>query len=74
MADTMPPELRQEIATIARDPWQISFGGILRNQDDTLLTRAGGKGLKLYEEIERDPHACGLAKTQDGGDRARMDG
>ena len=65
MADTTPPELRQEIATIARDPWADQLpGGILRNQDDTLLTRAGGKGLKLYEEIERDPHAYAVLQKR----------
>ncbi len=59
-----PPELRQEVASIARDPWQISFAGILRNQDDTLLTRGGVKGLKLYEEIERDPHAYAVLQKR----------
>jgi phage gp29-like protein len=47
------PELN-EIATIARDVTYPSYGGVLRHQDDTLETRGGSKGLKIYDEIERD--------------------
>ncbi|MCL2790110.1 MAG: DUF935 domain-containing protein [Desulfobulbus sp.] len=54
---TLPTELRHEIATIASDPIIPAFGGVLRNQDTTLLTRGGGKGLAIYDEIERDGHA-----------------
>ena len=46
-----------EIASIARDFNKVTFGTILRNDDDTLLTRGGGKGLKIYDELERDCHA-----------------
>jgi len=50
------PELR-EIASIDRDWTKVFFGQVLRNDDDTLLTRGGGKGLKIYDELERDAHA-----------------
>lgn len=30
--------------------------GLLRPRDDVLLARGGGKGLWIYDEIERDPH------------------
>jgi phage gp29-like protein len=50
------PELR-EIASIERDWTKQFFGQVLRNDDDTLLTRGGGKGLKIYDELERDAHA-----------------
>jgi phage gp29-like protein len=43
-----------EIATIARDITYPAFAGVLREQDDTLLTRGRGLGLKLYDDIERD--------------------
>ena len=32
-------------------------GGILRNEDDTLVSRGGSKGLKIYDELKRDAHA-----------------
>lgn len=49
-----------EIASIKRDPLQPLFAGLIQPNDDTLATRGQGKGVKLYEEIERDPHvfAC----------------
>lgn len=50
------PELR-EIASIERDWTKRFFGQVLQNDDDTLLTRGGGKGLKIYDELERDAHA-----------------
>jgi phage gp29-like protein len=62
---TLPKDMRREIATIASDPLLPAFGGVLRNLDDTLLTRGAGKGLKIYDEIERDCHAYAvLAKRK----------
>lgn len=52
-----PPAEINEIASISRDPLLPLFSGLMRQQDDTLATRGQGKGIKLYEEIERDPHA-----------------
>lgn len=49
--------LKQEIASAAKDILQPSFLGLLRNQDDTLLTRGSGKGLAIYDDIERDAFA-----------------
>lgn len=46
----------QEIATITRDIHRTFFGKQYRNEDDTLLTRGGNKGLKIYEELKRDAH------------------
>lgn len=56
----MRKDLRNEIATVARDITFPSFGGVLRITDDTLLTRGGSLGLKLYDDIERDCLAYGL--------------
>src|SRR5580765_7180540 len=62
MADVQPindklkpglPE-QNEIATIARDWTYPAFMGLLLNRDDTLLQRGQGKGLKIYDDIERD--------------------
>lgn len=49
--------ITQEIASIALDPNRVFYGGIQRNEDDTLKTRGGGKGLKIYQELKRDAHA-----------------
>lgn len=47
----------QEIASIARDINRVFYGRTLTNTDDTLLSRGGGKGLKIYDELKRDAHA-----------------
>lgn len=49
--------ITSEIATIARDILRTTFGLVLTNQDDTLMTRGGSKGLKIYDELERDAQA-----------------
>ena len=56
----MDKQLTAEIASIKRDPLQPLFSGLIQPNDDTLATRGQGKGLKLYEEVERDAHvfAC----------------
>ena len=46
-----------EIASIERDHLRTHFGQRLRNEDATLLTRGGAKGLQIYEEIKRDGQA-----------------
>lgn len=57
------PELN-EIASISRDPTQLFFGKVLSNTDDTLLTRGQGKGLKIYDELERDAHAYSVLQKR----------
>jgi phage gp29-like protein len=52
-----PPADTNEIASVKRDPFLPLFSGLLQQNDDTLATRGQGKGIKLYEEIERDAHA-----------------
>ncbi len=54
-----------EIATIARDLNRVmTFGGMLENLDDTLRTRGGAKGLKIYDELERDAHAYAVLQKR----------
>jgi len=54
-----------EIATIARDIHRpMTFGGVLENLDDTLKTRGGAKGLKIYDELERDAHAYAVLQKR----------
>lgn len=57
MADTataVPKPLRLEVAGAKQDIFVPVFGGILRPQDDLLLTRGSGRGLKIYDDLERD--------------------
>ncbi len=53
----MKKELKEEIASAARDILQPLFIGLLQNQDDTLLAKGGSNGLKIYDDIERDAFA-----------------
>lgn len=53
-----PPVVTDEIATIQKDI--DLFAGWLKrleNPDPVLRTEASGKGLKLYDEVDRDAHA-----------------
>lgn len=61
---TLPEELTREIATIARDINRTTYGGVLQNTDDTLLTRGGAAGLKIYDNIERDTHAFAVLQKR----------
>ena len=54
-----------EVATTKKDI-DIFAGWInrLENPDPTLRTEAAGKGLKLYDEVDRDPHAGSVLQTR----------
>jgi phage gp29-like protein len=63
--ETDKTEITNEIATTAKDI--DIFSGWLRrleNPDPVLRTEAGGKGLKLYDEVDRDPHAGSVLQTR----------
>lgn len=53
-ATRVPSPIRNEIATVERDITRPFFGPLLLNRDDTLATRGGSAGLKIYDDIERD--------------------
>ncbi|NTT88256.1 DUF935 domain-containing protein [Tabrizicola fusiformis] len=53
----LPVEQRSLIASVANDITIPFFSGALQNADDTLIQQGGGKGLAIYDEIERDTHA-----------------
>ena len=57
--------ITDEIATAAKDI-DVFAGWIkrLENPDPTLRTESGGKGLKLYDEVDRDPHAGSVLQTR----------
>jgi len=48
---------RQLIASVANDITIPFFSGAMQHADDTLIAQGGGKGLAIYDEIERDTHA-----------------
>ncbi len=60
----VPAPLRGEVASARNDVTLPLYGGTLRPQDDILLSRGGGRGLKLYDEIERDPHAYAVLQKR----------
>jgi len=52
------PQIIDEVATIAKDI-DIFYGWIkrLENPDPVLRSESAGRGMKLYDEVERDAHA-----------------
>ncbi|MGY9046313.1 MAG: phage portal protein family protein [Rhodobacterales bacterium] len=52
------------VATARNDITIPYFSTVLQPLDDTLLQRGGGKGLKLYDEIERDTHAFAMLQKR----------
>jgi phage gp29-like protein len=53
-----------EIAGVDRDPYVANWQGTLDPADETLKTRGQGKGLSLYDEIRRDPHAFSVLQKR----------
>lgn len=53
----LPTDQRQLIASVANDITIPFFSGAMQHADDTLIQQGGGKGLAIYDEIERDTHA-----------------
>lgn len=53
----LPAQAKTLIANARNDITIPYYSGILQNVDDTLIQRGGGKGLKIYDEIERDTEA-----------------
>lgn len=53
-----------EIAVAWRNYFAPAFNGLLQPNDDTLATRGGGKGLRIYDELERDPHCYSVVQKR----------
>jgi len=53
----LPAEARNVIATAENDITIPYFSGAMQNADDTLIQQGQGKGLAIYDEVERDPQA-----------------
>lgn len=61
-APALPKDAR--FATAENDITIPNYTDVLSFLDDTLLERGGGKGLKLYDEIERDTHAYSVLQKR----------
>jgi phage gp29-like protein len=60
----LPATARGLIATARNDITIPFFTTVLSVVDDTLIQRGGGKGLKIYDEIERDTHAYAVIQKR----------
>lgn len=60
----LPAEARNLIATARNDITIPFFTTVMAPVDDTLIQRGGGKGLKIYDEIERDTHAYAVIQKR----------
>lgn len=60
----LPAVARTQIADVANDITIPYYTGVLQNADDTLIQQGGGKGLAIYDEIERDPHAFAMLQKR----------
>lgn len=60
----LPKDARMVIANAQNDITIPFYSNVLQPTDDTLLKRGGGKGLALYDEIERDTHAWAVLQKR----------
>lgn len=60
----LPVEARTLIANVANDITIPYYTGVLQHADDTLIAQGGGKGLAIYDEIERDTHAFSMLEKR----------
>ncbi len=60
----LPADQRQLIASVANDITIPFYSGAMQHVDDTLIAQGGGKGLAIYDEIERDTHAGAMLRKR----------
>lgn len=53
----LPSEARVLIANAQNDITVPLFSSRLRHQDETLIQQGGGRGLRIYDDVDRDPRA-----------------
>lgn len=61
----------REIATADTDPSYPLFDGLLRQTDEIVIAKGGGRGLKLYDELERDARVHAVVNKRKGAVIAR---
>lgn len=65
MSETrLPPNLREEVASLARDITAPVGGFTLSTRDDILARRGGGDGLRIYQDLARDGHAGSVLRKR----------
>lgn len=67
----LPAEARGMIANARNDITIPYWSGVLQHADETLIQQGGGKGLAIYDEIERDTHAFSMLQKRKKGLTAR---
>jgi phage gp29-like protein len=60
----LPAEARTLIANVSNDITVPYYTGVLQHADETLIAQGGGKGLAIYDEIERDTHAFSMLEKR----------
>lgn len=60
----MTDVLSQEVVTFHRNLYSIPLAGILRTEDDTLIQKGMGLGVKLYFQVERDNHVYAVLQKR----------
>lgn len=60
----LPAEARTLIANASNDITIPYYSGVLQHVDDTLIQQGRGKGLAIYDEIERDTHAFAMLQKR----------
>lgn len=60
----MADPINQEIASVASDPYIPHFQNIMQPTDEVLASRGGVAGLKVYDEIRKDPHAFAILQKR----------
>lgn len=63
-APRLSSEHFNEVASTKRDIVPRSYGGVLMPDDDTLATRGDGRGLRIYDELQRDGHAYAVIQKR----------
>jgi len=64
MSQSIPPELRAEMATLASDTTAPIGGFTLTTRDEILLRRGGRDGLRIYQDLARDGHAGAVLRKR----------
>ena len=64
MANPKIKDSQVETASLRRDPDLLGWGNYLGNPDKTLIAKANGEGIKLYDEVDKDPHAGSVLQTR----------
>lgn len=67
----LPAPARTLIADARNDITIPFWSGVLQHADETLIQQGGGKGLAIYDEIERDSHAFAMLQKRKSGLTAR---